>query len=288
MKNLLSILCLLLTLSCFSQVDRNGNPVFNSVPMGEDSLNGFRLLANYYPLQNNIDNKTSSVYISDEPTRAEIAKAATNLPADFFLLLKGQTVVRTILVNNYPKKWFLVITPGDPESKKYPNPLKGDMAENRARELVKAGYDPVATIQEGKLRFDNKRYTITPNDAIKRAVIDLIKTEHLDVNDSIGKGLKLLSKEELHARILKETKEGGKLDFFTPIKGKEMDGIQVKPGIFDTRIGMALYNWGKANYELGVSTWDEALAIFAEFKGRPLNTREKEYIKLGFEKGLER
>jgi hypothetical protein len=66
-----------------------------------------------------------------------------------------------------------------------------------------------------------------------------------------------------------------------------MDGIQIKPGLFDTRIGIALYKWGKANRDLGIATLDDAYAIFSKFKDRDLNIREKEYIKLGFEKGLE-
>lgn len=83
-------------------------------------------------------------------------------------------------------------------------------------------------------------------------------------------GVQLLTKPELRTLILKETKEGGKLDFFTPIKGKEYDGVQVKPGIFSTNIGMALYKWGRTTVDLGVRSVDDALSIFAEFKGRPL------------------
>jgi hypothetical protein len=37
-----------------------------------------------------------------------------------------------------------------------------------------------------------------------------------------------------------------------------------------------------------VNTYEAALSIFAGFQGRPLNQREKEYIKLGFEKGPEK
>ena len=286
MKFLLSLLTTLLTLSCFSQTDHNGNPVFNSIPMGEDSLNGCQLLANYYTLQNNIDNKTTAVYISDKPSIDEVTKAATNLPADFFILVKNGQVVKLILINSYPKKWILVSTPGEAEPKKYKNPLGGDIPENRANELIKAGYDATATISDGKLSFNGKRYTITTNQEIKAAILDLIRKEHFDTAEASG--VKILGKDELHAKILQETKQGGKLDFFTPIKGHEMDGIQIKPGLIDTRIGIALYQWGKANYDLGVATLDEAYAIFAEFKGRPLNIREKGYIKLGFEKGLEK
>jgi hypothetical protein len=286
MKNLLTVASLLVSLSCSAQTDQNGHPVFNSIPMGEDSLNGCRLLANYYTLRNNIDNKTTSVYISDKPTPEEVATAATRLPADFFILMKGANVIKMILVNYYPKKNILVVTPGTPEPTSYPNPLKGDIAENRANELLKAGFDSLAAINNGRLTFNNRHYTVTPDADTRQAVISLIMSEHFDLANPTG--MTIPSKDQLHTIILKETKEGGKLDFFTPIKGKEMQGIQIKPGLIDTRIGFALYKWGKANYDLGVATIDEAYAIFAEFRGRPLDVREKSYIKLGFERGLEK
>jgi hypothetical protein len=286
MKLLLTVLTTLSTLASFSQTGGNGKPVFNSIEMGEDSLNGCRLLANYYTLRNNIDNKTTSVYISDKPTTEEVATAATRLPADFFILMKGDKVIKMILVNYYPKKNFLVVTPGAPGSTSYPNTLKGDIAENRANELLKAGFDSLVAISDGRLTFNNKHYTVTPDAATRQAVISLIMSEHFDAANSTG--MTIPSKDQLHTIILNETKEGGKLDFFSSIKGKEMEGIQIKPGVFATRIGLALYKWGKANYDLGVPTIDEAYAIFAEFRGRPLDLREKAYIKLGFEKGLEK
>ena len=291
MKHLPTLLTLALGLLCattsVAQTDHNGNPVFNTIPMGEDTLGGgFRLLANYYTMKDNIDNKGSSVYIADQPTTDQIATAATRLPADNFILLKGSTVIKIILVNYYPQKWILVITPGVQQPKKYKNPLKGEIAENRASELIKEKYDPAASIRDGVLTFNNSHYSITPNQATKAAIMELIMKEHLDVD--VATGLKIPSKEELHAMILKQTREGGKLDFFTPIKGKEMEGIQVKPGIIDTRGGFSLMKWGEAAFDLGVVDLEEAYAIFAEFRGRPINMREKEYIKFGFEKKLDK
>jgi hypothetical protein len=283
MKYLLTILAISSALSCFGQT---GNPVFNSIPVGQDSLGECKLLANYYTLQNNIDNKTTSVYISDKPTIDEVAKSATNLPADFFILVRNNQILKLILINNYPEKWILVTTPGDFEPKKYKNPLKGDIAENRANELIKARYDSSAFISDGKLSFNGKRYRINTNQLIREVVIDLIEREHFD---TVGpSAVTLLTKEELHKMILDQTKEGGRLDFFTPIKGREMQGIQIKPGVFDTRIGMALYKWGKTCFDMGVVDVDEAYAIFADFKGRPVNMREQSYIKLGFDKALEK
>lgn len=96
------------------------------------------------------------------------------------------------------------------------------------------------------------------------------------------------SQSELRTYILKESKEGGELDFFTPIKGHEYDGIQVKPGIYETKLGLALYRWGKANYDTGIESLDEVYSIYSEYKERPINEKEKTYIKMGYGRELEK
>ena len=93
---------------------------------------------------------------------------------------------------------------------------------------------------------------------------------------------------ELRSQIIKETQKKGQLDFFTSIKGHEYDGIQIKPGIYDTKLGLALIRWGKATYDLGVKSLDEAFAIFSEYKGKEITNREKEYIKIGYNRELEK
>jgi hypothetical protein len=92
---------------------------------------------------------------------------------------------------------------------------------------------------------------------------------------------------DMRKQILTETKKGGKLDYFTPIKGKEYEGIEIKPGLISTNLGVALYKWGRAVAGSGVNNVDTAISIFVEFKGRPLNPRETGYIKEGFLKELE-
>ena len=93
--------------------------------------------------------------------------------------------------------------------------------------------------------------------------------------------------EELKMLIVKETKKGGRYDFFTAIKGHEYDGIQIKPGIFETKLGFALIKWGKVTYDLGVDSLETAYLIFSTYKGRETNEREKEYIKIGYNRELE-
>lgn len=284
MKGTLAALLLFSATYSFCQTDTQGNPVFNSVSIGEDTIGDLKLLANYYTLKNNIDNKRSSVYISDNPTLDEISNAI-KLPSDFFVLMNGQNVVCIIMPTIYPENQITVLDPDTRQLKHYKSSIKGDISENRANELVKEKYDSSATIEKEKLVFNNRKLRITPNREIKRAVMDLIAKEKL--GDRVPSKMKILSKDELRTQILKETREGGKMDFFNPIKGHEYEGVQVRPGIIGTKLEIALMAWGRACFELGVNTEEDALSIFAEFKGRPLNVREQETIKRGFEKGLQ-
>jgi hypothetical protein len=286
MKKILTVLILLIATHSFSQTDHNGNPIFNSVSTSEDTIKDFQFMSNYYTLKNNIDNKGSSVYISGNPTLDEISNAAINLPSDFFLVTKGQNIVNMVMIINQPSRKFIVINPSTGKQSEFDCSLKGDITENRATEIIKENYDLKAKIDGSNLYFNSKKLKIISNKEIKSNVLDLIEKQKLSIGDSSN--VKILSKEELRNIVLTESKEGGKLDFFTEIKGHEMDGIQIKPGLFSTKISIALYKWGRVNFDLGVNTVEDALEFWAEFKGRQPNQRERDYIKLGFNKELEK
>ena len=89
---------------------------------------------------------------------------------------------------------------------------------------------------------------------------------------------------KLRDKILAYTQPGKKLDFFTSIKGREYNGVQIKQGVYTTLGHVALYKWGRAVQEMGVSTLEEAYSIFAEFKGSELEIKELTFIRLGFNK----
>jgi len=270
----------------FGQTDNKGNPVFNSVSTSENSVGDFMLISNYYTLNNNIENRLSSVFVSENPTLDQIEMAAVNLPSDFFILTKKSKMVVMILLQNLPQREFMTIEMSNNRQKTFVCKLKGDITENRANEIMKENYDPSAKIEKNVLTFNGKNFEIISNKDIEEAVLALIKKEKLDKKKPSN--IMLPSKSELQEFILSETKEGGKLDFFTEIKGKEFDGIQIKPGVFSTKQSVALYKWGRACFELGVNTVEDTYEIFAIFKGKPLNDRDKEYIKMGFYKEWEK
>lgn len=286
MTKILLIILSFIATQCLAQTDNNGNPVFNSVSTKEETIKDFQFISNYYTLKNNIENKSSSVYISENPTLTEIENAAINLPSDFFLVTKGQAIISMVMIQNLPRRQFLVINPTTGMQKQFTCLLKGDITENRANEIIKERFDPIAKVKEDKLHFNDKKFTIIKNEQIRDVVLKLIEKEKLSFGDTTG--IKILLKEETKAMILAESKEGGKLDFFTEIKGHEYDGVQIKPGLFTTKLGVALYQWGRANFELGVNTVEDALMYWKEFKGREANQREKDYIIKGFNKELEK
>jgi hypothetical protein len=270
----------------FGQRDKNGNPVFNSISTSEKTFDSFLLISNYYTLKNNIESKESSVFISENPTLDDIEGAAVKLPSDFFILTKKSKMIAMVVIQNHPKREFITMVKSTNQQSTSPCRLQGDITENRAKELIKERYDSSAGIENSVLTFNGKKFQIISDKEIEEAVLDLIKKEKLDKKKPSD--IILPSKKELKEYILSESKEGGKLDFFTEIKGKEYDGIQVKPGVFSTKIGIALYKWGRACFDIGVNTVEDAFDIFSEFKKREINRREKDYIKMGFYKELEK
>lgn len=286
-KKSITIVLAFLTLGqVLGQTDKNGNPVFNSVSTNEKAFDGFLLISNYYTLKKNIENTQSSVFISENPTLDQIEKSAINLPSDFFVLTKENKVVVMVMLQNHPKREFMTIEMRTNQKSTFPCKLTGDITENRAHEIVKEKYDTTATIENGKLRFNRKEFEIIPNQEIEEAVLSLIKKEKLDKKKPSD--ILLPSKKQIKSFILSETKEGGKLDFFTEIKGKEYDGVQIKPGLITTKHSIALYKWGRACFEIGVNTVEDAYEIFAEYKGKPVNERDKEFIRMGFYKEWEK
>lgn len=278
-------LIILTALSLNQAIAQTNNPVFNSVSINEKSLNDHLLISNYYTLKNNLENKSSSVFISPNPTLEQIEKAAINLPSDFFLLTKNSKMVAMVMLQNSPKREFMVIEMATKQQSTFPCTLTGDVTENRAKEIVKEKYDSTAVIESSKLKFNQKEFKLITTQEIEDAVLSLIKTEKLDrlkPSDAI-----LYSKKEITAYVLTESKKDGKLDFFTEIKGKEFQGVQVKPGIFTTLQSISIYKWARACFDIGVNTVEDVYEIYVAVKQKDLNPNEKAYLKAGFNREWE-
>ena len=287
MKNLLMIIFVALSVSSlFAQSDKNGNPIFNSIQTGESVKDKFLLISNYYTLKTNIENNKSSVFIAEKPTLDQIENAALSLASEFFILTKESKMVAMVVLTTNPKREFMAIEMSNRKQSTFPCNLVGDISENRANEIIAEQYDPKASIENGILKFNGKTFKIISNKEIENAVWTLIKKEKLD--KKTPSEIIMPSKNELKIFILEETKLGGQLDFFTEIKGKENDGVQIEPGVYTTLQSIAIYKWGRACYDLGVNTIDDVHAIYSEFIKKEVSARDKEYLKNGFDKEWEK
>ncbi len=285
-KLLIVILTFMLFINVSGQTDRNGNPVFNSISRNEKKIDKFLLISNYYTLENNIENSKSSVFISEKPDLDQIENAAIGLPSDFYILTKESKMVVMVMLQNKPERSFLTIVTKTNQQSTYPCKLSGDITENRANEIIKEQYDSNAYIENSTLHFNGKEFEIISNIDIEDAVWTLITKEKL--NKKKPSDVLLPSKNEIKNYIISESQKGGTLDYFTEIIGKEYDGVQIKPGVFTTNIGIALYKWGRACFEIGVNTIEDAIEIYSEFKGKSVNVRDETYIKSGFNKDWEK
>lgn len=221
MTKYLSIFITFISLNLFCQTDKNGNPVFNSITVSEEKTQDYQLNTNYYTLANNINNKNSSVFVNENPTLNEVETFATKLPSDFFLIMKDNSPINMVMIVDKPKKVFFIINPSNGSSENFPCDISGDITENRANEIIKLNYDKNAKLNGNILSFNNKTFKVISNDEIKTKVKNLITEKKL--NEGSPSKIKLADKGMLKKIILDESKEGGKLDFFSPIKEIQRD-----------------------------------------------------------------
>ncbi len=286
MKLFVCIAFLSIGLFSNSVCSQNKNALdFFSIIKKEAKFQDYYIGFNYYTLKNNINNTSSSVYISDSPTLNEIQEAATKLPSDFFTIKQKQTILNMIILINSPIREFLVVNSETGNQERYECKLFGDITENRAKEIVQEKFDPKARIVENILFFNNSRLTIISNHDLEQAVYQLIHDKKLKQNNLSH--VQVLSRKEIKEYILKESKNGGKLDFFTAIKGHEDDILETSKGIFTTKIGQALFEWGKSIFELGTPSEKEAIAYWTTIKGNKPTKREIDYLIKGLESSIE-
>ncbi len=278
MKNLAIILLAVITLStAFGQTDKHGNPIFNSELISNEAIDGFELTSSYYTIDNNISNKNSSVFVSDNPTLTEYLKFARELPSNFFLVRQGENVLVMIVLmpkieGSKTNHYYYIVNPNNDQSMETPCNVFGEISEKRADELLKLKVDTAATIidlpNNGKgLLFDGIVYRIQPFEKMKAEVITIVK--------------KLLAPDDPIEYIKKET-IGGELDF-NKVLEKETQGFFLFDGVAYNKKEFAIYLWGKKVKMIGISSSEDAIELWEEINDRTLTDPEKNALLKGFE-----
>lgn len=123
-------------------IDKNGNPIFNSITIEEKEYDGYGISANYYTLLNNIENPNSSVFVSEQPNIEQVFDFAINKPSYFWILHKNNEIIKSIVLTQNSEsyvdvKWaFHVIDFKNQTSKEFPINVKMlHITEHRVLEL---------------------------------------------------------------------------------------------------------------------------------------------------------
>lgn len=279
MKRILSIISILIFLSSpklFSQVDKNGNPIFNSLNIEKISFNNLEIISNYYTIKNNIDNKTSSVFVNETPTLEDYINFSTKLPSYYFLIVdKGNVIAMAMLIskNEDDSFFYNIIIPSKNSNFQIPSKLKGKITEHRANEILSIKNDK-AKIEKTNLNYNNKNYQILQYDKIieelKSNVLEKISTENNVENNDIEQ------------YIIIESKEGGKLDFKETVE--KYDGAFVAfDEILYNKKDFAILLWGASVNQSGVKDFRQAQVLWEKINNRKLTEPELKVLKKGFE-----
>jgi len=282
MKTITLILLLTITLTnAFGQTDNHGNPVFNSEIISEEKLDGFELTSSYYTIANNISNKGSSVYVSDNPILTDYLKFARELPSNFFIIHQGGNVLVLIMLlqmidDSNTTLFYNIINPNNGKSAEIPCNVFGEISEKRADELLKIRVDTAAKIidlpnDEKELLFNGIVYKIQSYDKLKEEVIEITK-QLLSPEEEIKDPIEYIKKETI----------GGKLDF-NKILEKETQTLIVYEGVAYNKKDFAIYLWGKKVRLLGISSSKKAAKLWEEIYNRTLTDLEKKALISGFD-----
>ncbi len=281
--NIIALIALtLVTLTnALGQTDKHGNPVFNSELISEEKLDGFELTSSYYTIDNNIANKGSSVYISDNPTLDDYLKFARDLPSNFFIIHQEQSVLIMIMAipKNEDSKTTLtynIINPNNGKSMQTPCNVWGEISENRADELLKLKVDTNAKIidlpnNRKGLLFNEIVYSIQPYDQLKAEVIEIAK-QLITPAEAIKDPIEYIKKETI----------GGEIDF-NKVLEKETQTMFLYDGVAYNKKNFAIYLWGKKVNMLGLGSSKKATKLWEEINNRSLTNEEKKALISGFD-----
>lgn len=272
-KILLTLFFLIMCVNAYSQNDKYGNPIFNSISIEGIDYENKKIISNYYTIRNNIDNKESSVFVGKNPNIEEYMRFSTLLPAYYFIIVDNQNVEGMAMLlpneNNSGVYSYNVMIPSKDMSFIVPSSLKGDIMEHRAKEMLSIK-NKETNIKDENLIYNQEKLKIIEYkdvlDEVKNVVFDKI------VNFSIEN------------YIERESEEGGTLDMKKMIKEKYPDEQFFLVGDYAyNEKDFAIFLWGAAVKYNGLEDFEKAKTLWQKINGRNLTDNEEIILKRGLE-----
>lgn len=275
-KLLIFIFATFLTSSnLYSQLDKNGNPIFNSEKIENFSFENVEIISNYYTIKDNIDNKQSSVFINENPSLDDYWNFSSKLPSYYFMIAdKGSVKGMLMLIpkNEDDSFFYNIIIPSKNENFQTASKLKGEISENRAKEL--AGIKKTkAFINNDVLKFNNKDFQILKYHDVIEEVKIIAKEKIINNHDNENFNIE---------EYIKTESKGGKLDFKNTVEKYDGSFINFK-GILYNKKDFAILMWGAAVKKTGLKELNKVQLLWQEINERELTEPELKALQKGFE-----
>lgn len=280
LKSILFIITSFYYINVFSQIDRNGEPVFNSEIISEESIGKYKLLSGYYTIKNNISDEESSVYVKDKPSTADYIKYSLTLPSYFFVLSKNNKM--KFLTTLLPKisgdniyMMYLGMNVSNGNKREIICNIPGEISEKRAEELVEMKVDSSFHLhytQEGKyLSFKDKKYLIMSYEKVKADILEMV--------DLFIKGKEKQKQIKDPEEYIRKESIGGELDFE---KKLTEDKIYIYNNIAYNKSEYALVLWGIEVRKLNVKSSDDAIDLWEDIYKKKLSETNKKALENGY------
>lgn len=130
----------------------------------------------YIPLDDNIDNTKSNMYVSKKPGAEDIFKVATNFKTDSFTVAKNDKIVYSVNLFINPSSAYAEVKNLDTNKQQTVNlKFDGIISANRAIEITGKGYDRNGSVIDGVLSFNRHKYKIVSNKEIQDKLTGILK-----------------------------------------------------------------------------------------------------------------
>ena len=178
MKILSAIFITTLPFGLFAQT--KNNPSVNSYEKLSFENEGFLVKDYYIPLDGNINNNNSAIYLSKKPGMDDILKAATIFKTDSFTVEKNKKILYSmILYVNSSYSYLSVTNIGTGKQRNFPCKFDGVISANRAIEITGKRYDNKGSVIDGVLNFNSVQYKIVSNKEIEATITGILNNNEL-------------------------------------------------------------------------------------------------------------
>ena len=93
---------------------------------------------------------------------------------------------------------------------------------------------------------------------------------------------------EMRSKLISASKNNGKLDYWTRIKGHELEGEKIDDDFYASKEDAALTKWTYDLTIIGLKNKVDIISLFEELKGRKIGDNELTYIDYGYQKALKK